>query len=374
MKIIKKISLLATGNEIIYGDIHDANGVHFAKIISAKGGVFYQHVHTSDYKSEISCALKYLLDHSDAVITTGGLGPTSDDNTRYAIAETIKEELIFNDEAWMHVVNRLKQFNLTATDANRQQALFPKNAELYPNLNGTAFGCHIEWNHKHIFMLPGPPKECHPLFHQYVLPSLKNSGFFVAKKTYRWLTLGLSEGEIAAQIDEIAKPYPVETGYRWNYPYIEIKIATDPNNDINILLQSIETLLLPNLVSHDAHDDALETLRKALDRSNRIIHIIDEATFGKAAELISHPNLQFIESAEQIRPTDILFHVKSSQEWQTQTTYSGTITIECNGYLNNQHRYTHKLSAPNRGPEIADYIKIYIAWQIYQFIKTCKLI
>ena len=99
-----KISFLATGDEIIDGEVQDTNSCHFAKIISERGGNIYQHSQVSDNKLQIASTLENLLNDSDAVIVTGGLGPTSDDNTRYAISDVTRKPLYFDDNAWQHVV------------------------------------------------------------------------------------------------------------------------------------------------------------------------------------------------------------------------------------------------------------------------------
>jgi len=99
----KRISFLATGNEIIEGEIQDTNGNYFARTLHELGATIYQHVQVSDNRDEICNALHYLLAHSDAVIITGGLGPTSDDNTRYAVAEVTQKELIFDDASWKYI-------------------------------------------------------------------------------------------------------------------------------------------------------------------------------------------------------------------------------------------------------------------------------
>lgn len=249
---LKTISLLATGDELIDGDIQNTNSPQFAKILTTLGAAIFQHMQTSDKKSEIKAALAYLLQSSDAVIMTGGLGPTSDDNTRFALAEMIQQELVFNEEVWQDIEAHFKRRNFPMAASNRQQALFPKGAILYPNLLGTAWGCEMHFQNKRIFMLPGPPKECVPLFEQYVLPSLEAAGFLKQKNIYRWLTQGLIEGEISTQIDEIVKPYGLETGYCWMPPHLEIKIISY-HRDIDAALLARLNVYLKEYLSVDAH-------------------------------------------------------------------------------------------------------------------------
>jgi len=87
----KTVAFLATGDEIVQGDVQDTNSHNFARAITHAGGIVVQRVQVSDNKLHISTTLNQLLEKSDAVIVTGGLGPTSDDVTRFAIADALKK-------------------------------------------------------------------------------------------------------------------------------------------------------------------------------------------------------------------------------------------------------------------------------------------
>lgn len=226
IQIMKKISFLVTGSELLHGDIQDTNTPILAKRLQDLGGILFQHIHTSDNKHEMMQAISYLLTHSDIIITTGGLGPTSDDSTRFAIADVLNTPLILNTMALAHVESRLKMRGLQMTEANKQQALFPKEAIVLINENGSACGCYIQHESKSIFMLPGPPHENQPMFENDVVPELKKLNAFQTIYRKKWLTSGLIEGEIATIVDAAMKTLAVETGYRWYRPYLEIKIVT----------------------------------------------------------------------------------------------------------------------------------------------------
>jgi len=358
----KIISFLATGNEIIQGDIQDTNSNYFAKLINEANGNIFQHMQVSDKKDEICAALRYLLDKSDAVIMTGGLGPTSDDMTRFALADTVGCDLLFDEGAWAHVVSRLNRFNLPATDANRQQALFPLNAKLYPNENGTALGCHFSFQNKSIFMLPGPPKECRPIFENQVLPALMADNFFMKKKKYRWLTLGLIEGEIAPEIDALAKNSFTELFYCWNYPYLRITLLCDEEEDHENVVHAIEKRLSSHLVSRDGLD-AFQSLQNTLQNFTRPIYIIDNATEGGFSQKMQHDQLHY---QEHNLNGQIVLHFAA----ENSSSYPEIITLSCNAFVKNNKQYEHTLAVPNRGKEILDYVNSYMAWQINQFIKT----
>ncbi|HEX4045750.1 MAG TPA: competence/damage-inducible protein A [Gammaproteobacteria bacterium] len=366
----KKISFLATGSELILGDVQDSNCRYFAQSLNERGATIYQHIQASDRQSDISSALRYLLKNSDAVIVTGGLGPTSDDTTRFAIAKVIKQPLLPNKKAWAHIVNRLKQLDLPVVTSNRQQTLFPVGAILYPNTQGTAFGCHIKWQNKHIFMLPGPPKECCPLFDKHVIATLKKLKFFTKKKKYRWLTLGLSEGAIAMEVDALANPSGVETAYRWHYPYLEIKITAPAKKNIKKLIQSLEQLLAPYTISRNGKN-AFEICNETMSAFSDTVNIFDDVTNGQFAAEVKLPRCHFVDNDKD--KNSLLFCVKSTTRSKKITKSLGTIHLECTGYINNQWIYNHQVAIPNRGPEVIEFIKSHIAWQLSQFVKTvCK--
>ena len=216
-------------------------------------------------------------------------------------------------------------------------------------------------------MLPGPPNECRPMFDEVVLPLLKQENYFSNKKIYRWLTLGLAEGEIATQVDNLAKPYAVEIGYRWNYPYLEIKISSDDEAKNKSLIDATDKLLKPNCVSRDGKN-AIEMLEAALREFPSSIGVVDELTDGRLALEIKNPNLQF----NFEKKPKILFVLKSSKLLNNQTEFSGSLMLTCIGHSPNHADYKHETIIANRGAEVLDYAKQYAAWQLYRFIQTLR--
>ena len=209
------------------------------------------------------------------------------------------------------------------------------------------------------------------MFDKHVVARLEQSGFFKKKKVYRWMTLGLIEGEIAPQIDEIAKSHSVGIAYRWHYPYLEIKLAADENEDVNDLVHAVEALLLPCLVSCDGKK-AFEVLEESLQHFPHIISVVDKATLGEFEKAVSLQNINYFKTQPAEDTDGVWFCVKASKPLQNQTEFTGMISLECEGFSGKQCRYAHKLSIPNRGHEVIEYAKSYIAWQLRQFIKSLE--
>lgn len=248
--IINPVGFLATGNEIVEGDILNTNGQTIAHSLVEQGLTAGMHVMASDRQIEIEVGLRFLLEHHEAVITIGGLGPTSDDRTRFALSAVVNQPLVFDESSWQHICQRFKQLNLSFTDTvqatNRQQAFFPIGAIIFPNENGSAAGCLVEYQTKKIFMLPGPPHECLPMFEKFVLPLLINQVAHKITKLH-WVLTGAIESDIAERVDTAVKNFAVTTGYRAAKPYLEVKIYVQDDVDIEAVKNVVEAIIGPYL-------------------------------------------------------------------------------------------------------------------------------
>lgn len=371
----KRISFLATGSELLNGDAQDTNCYHFSKIISSKGGICHTHMQVSDEKNDIVGALTYLLSDSDVVIVTGGLGPTSDDTTRYAVAEVTNKKLVFNEETWQYICDRLTKFNLKISESNRQQALFPLGAVLFPNAFGTAYGAYIEWNQKHIFMLPGPPKECVPMFENLVLPMLQNLKFLERIKTHYWLTMGLVEAEIASQLDHIASQFNKSMAYRWHYPFLEIKLTVPIQDDVDLLLEAITQSVWHALVSRDL-SLPMDRYHRDIQKLNQSIAVLDRVLPSDIRLSLQNQHLRFIDEQAAMGVKAYLFEFSSTHDLAAMLVsgdFAGRIGFECIAYYGGEVIYQHKISTSCRGKEILRFVEAYFMWQMANFIELNEL-
>lgn len=242
-----RIGLLATGNEITEGEILNLDGQLIAQSLTAQGIPIGLHVIVPDIDLDLQNALRFLLQSHQAIIITGGLGPTSDDRTRYALSEITGKKLEFDETTWQHICQRVQKIlGREPHPANRQQALFPQGATIIPNEYGTAAGCYLEHNGQMIYMLPGPPRECMALFEQAVLPHLLT---LETDKTIKlsWRLKGVVESDLAALVDAAVKNYPVTTGYRADSPFLDVKIYTQHHAQYDEMLIAIQKIIGPYL-------------------------------------------------------------------------------------------------------------------------------
>lgn len=284
---IKRVAFLATGDEIVNGDILNTNSQAMAQLLFQQGINVGSHLIVSDEQIEIERSIQFLLQEHQALIITGGLGPTSDDRTRFALAEALGLPLEFDEATWERILERFRELNLKQQpESNRKQALFPKTASVIPNENGSASACWILDQEKLIFMLPGPPKECLPIFNNTVLPLLKKYNFSQKTIYKKWLLFGVSEGQIAEEMDALAAPYDITTGYRFSYPYVEFKVYSKSEEALEKFLSVAEGRIKKHLIS-ESSIPATESLLKILENYNGTIYIDDQATQGALPEVLT---------------------------------------------------------------------------------------
>ena len=368
------VSLLATGDEIINGDILNSNAQEIAARLFNNGMQIGMHMVAGDRIAEIEAAIHFLLKSHRALIITGGLGPTSDDLTRYALAAALNKELVFDEQSWHSISDRLKNLGYDKPpETNRQQALFPEGATIIPNPNGTAAGCLIQQNEQIIIMLPGPPLECLPMLEKYALPALQNQGFQKVLYHRKWLLFGVSEGQIAEELDALAKPYQCITGYRLWYPYIEFKIYSNNQDDFNTLTPLIEKTLAPYVIE-DGKYSASELLRRTLITSNLSLYINDVATGGLLESTLRTPDTEaYLHFSQHSNATanDLKIEVKGLDEfWQGQSSLKTTIEITFSHHTTQKQI---KKEIPLRGMRVKSYAMEYACRKMYQFISEMTL-
>ena len=291
-----KIGLIATGDELTQGDILNTNGQHIAEALHELGFLVNQHIIVNDNESNICDAVIFQAKRHGIVILTGGLGPTSDDRTRFALAKALKKELLFDEATWQSIKARLKSVNLAADQHNQQQALFPENSIILPNSNGTAAGCYIEQENVTYFMLPGPPHECLPIFQQQILPLLKPKAR--PHHHFKWLLMGASEGDIAAKLDAALAAINCCTGYRWAYPYLEFKVYADNQASLAQAEQNALSIVAPYLVSKHGIDFQQQLLTTLANSNHKLYFSPTILSQYVQAALISNQTMNNIAQSE----------------------------------------------------------------------------
>ena len=202
-----RVELVTIGDELLLGFTIDTNAAHLARALAAIGMHIVQRTTVGDDATEIATAVGAALERTGAVITTGGLGPTSDDLTKQAIGGLFGRALRLDEEhlAWMEE-RWVKRFNRPLPAANRQQAMIPDGAGKLENNHGSAPGIWLEDERgRWVAMLPGVPREMRGMLADTLVPILQRR--VTADTVVRSLTLrtaGVAESLLADRIDSMA--------------------------------------------------------------------------------------------------------------------------------------------------------------------------
>ncbi len=166
------VEIISVGTEILLGDIVNSDAQTLSKELAKIGLNVYFHTVVGDNPTRLEEALNIAKNRADIIITTGGLGPTYDDLTKEIIAKTFGKEMVFDEKAFEAIVSHFAKNNIKMTGNQKKQAMLPEGCVTFYNAWGTAPGCGFKSGNNHVLMLPGPPKECEPMFVHCGVPYL----------------------------------------------------------------------------------------------------------------------------------------------------------------------------------------------------------
>lgn len=367
MKKRKRIAILATGDELIHGDILNTNCQLIASTLFShdiQPGLQYT---VPDDKAIMAGAMQSLLETHDGLITIGGLGPTSDDLTRFVLADVLGIKLNYDEDSWEYIEKRFAQYKIPLSDNNRQQCYFPAGSTILQNDNGTANGCAYTHQNKAIFMLPGPPRECKPILNRDVIPTLLNMGYNTKYFKINWLCLGIGEAQLANQLDTVIGERPVQVGYRADTPYLEVKLFSQDQAAFETVREEFRPFISPYVIS-ESRETAETQLYNRLQQSTQSITIIDNATKGYlASRLLTPKTYRTITFPEHpMRNSDITFIIEGLYRyWGNQPCSHYVISLLC--LRPGQPASGLDIKIPSRGDRTLAYATQFICWNILKF-------
>ncbi|QFG25591.1 CinA family nicotinamide mononucleotide deamidase-related protein [Actinomadura sp. WMMB 499] len=205
-----RVELLTVGDELLLGDTINGNAAWLGRRLADRGVEVARSVVVGDETGVIVEAVTAALGRADAVITTGGLGPTYDDLTRDALAAAAGVPLVRDPG----VAARLRERAAAAGHEVREMALrmadVPEGAGLLRNSAGSAPGLRVELPGGVVYALPGVPFEMRTIMDEVVLPELAGPSE-VARRTLR--TAGVWESVLATRLAEIEAMDGVRLAY-----------------------------------------------------------------------------------------------------------------------------------------------------------------
>jgi competence/damage-inducible protein CinA-like protein len=199
-----RCDVMAVGTELLLGQIVDTNSSWIGEQLALNGISSLSQVKVGDNVGRIEATLRNLLAHADAVIVSGGLGPTHDDVTREAIA-AVMGVVLRDDPAVASVIRDLfTARGRTMPENNLRQAQVPEGASVIPQTRGTAPGLICPVGDKVVYAVPGVPHEMRDMLDRAVLPDLRTRNpepGVIASRVLR--TWGESESGLNERLDEV---------------------------------------------------------------------------------------------------------------------------------------------------------------------------
>lgn len=279
MNQAQSIAIMGTGDELIQGDIVNSNTQKIAEKIHSHNLKAGMQLVVADEITAMVEALQFLLARHAVVITIGGLGPTSDDITRNAVAQALGVALEFDPSSWERLVVRFEKAELPLTDNNKQQCFFPESARILVNEHGSANGCIVEVNGKTVVMLPGPPRECLPMFTHKVLSVLLENDTALSLHRYRATLMEVSESAVADCLDSLFNLPSLEIGYRCYYPYLDVKLSSESQVDLRSATALFQQQYANHIISENAQV-ASKQLQQRLINCQLAVSFDDAVTAG----------------------------------------------------------------------------------------------
>ena len=194
-----QVEIVTIGNEVLSGRTLDTNFAFLARALEEASVAVAWHSTVSDSAERIAEGLTRALDRADAVVMTGGLGPTPDDVTRRSVAAVLERPLQLDEAVLDQIRERVRRLGHKLPASVEAQALIPRGAVVWPNRNGTAPGLLIEHDGRPVILLPGVPSEMEGLAREFVVPYLREkTGRTVESFTLR--TYGPFETQLQERI------------------------------------------------------------------------------------------------------------------------------------------------------------------------------
>lgn len=220
--------IIVVGNELLNGEVVDTNSRDICSCLLPLGIEVTGVSVVRDNLDEIGLAIHHSLEEAGLVVMTGGLGPTSDDITRDAVAAFMGVPLSRDALAEARLIEKLGRSGIASSKVNERQVYFPVGAQVIPNDFGTADAfCYATKGGALIVSLPGVPRELRGLLKERVLPIVETH-FSLARcleqRVFR--VFGLPESEIGARIERLDLDQAITVAYRPIFPDVRVKLSS----------------------------------------------------------------------------------------------------------------------------------------------------
>ena len=283
------VTIINIGDELLIGQVVNTNASTMSRLLTAAGMEVRKTLVVGDERQAIWDAVDEAMHTSDAVLVTGGLGPTKDDITKKLLCEYFNSELVENDMALQNVKRIFESRGYELTPVNRAQALVPKCCEVLNNDLGTApcmFFPSTESTGSVLVSLPGVPFEMEWLMRNRVIPKLQETFHTDIIITKNILVQGIGESFLSDLIEpwELSLPENVKLAYLPVAGMTKLRLTYRSN--LNNLTKGLYELAGKYIVGEDC-ETLDELVHKTLIERGLTLATAESCTGGNIARLLT---------------------------------------------------------------------------------------
>ena len=306
------VELVNTGTELMLGRTLNTHQQWICRQLADAGRVVSRQVAVPDTAEAIRHSVRESLSRADLVITTGGLGPTSDDVTREFIAAMLGRPLREDLETFARIHHYFAARQRAEPPHAQVQAMVPEGAIVLPNSCGTAPGLAIEVDpnpfrpggaKSWLVMLPGPPRELRPMFRESLIPLLNRvmpvDEPFVCR-TLRATGIGESQLEqaVAPGLKRCVDA-GLELGYCARIGQVDVRLAAR-GSEAGTVVAEADQIVRSCIGTHiygEGEEEIEETIVRVLTARKETLGLAESCTGGCLANRITN-----VPGASQVLP------------------------------------------------------------------------
>ncbi|WP_273788219.1 isocitrate/isopropylmalate dehydrogenase family protein [Bartonella grahamii] len=353
-----RAAIITVGDELLSGQYLNTNLQDLSQSLNKRNIQVTRHFVCADQLQQISETVIACLGQEDLIIISGGLGPTSDDITRDAVAKAVQQPLLHHEDVWQTIKGQLQRLGITADKSNARQALFPETATVLDNPTGTAPGFYLSCDGSTLVVLPGPPSQALALLENYLEHNEKKYSS-VSHARYAWTLIGIDESTIAQWVDCHLENEPFERHFLWKSPYVLVQLVGQSEAPLaQHLIEQFEDHFCPYLVGAE-----VTTAREQLEKHTEVHWSVNDPYLLKYFQPIekSTKNIPKLEVEVSLEPSI------ETLENQEESLGHATMTIRMKGYDDD------RVTFPYTRPLLGAVLQEYAAWLVLKrYLQTEK--
>ncbi len=289
-----KCEIIVIGDELLIGQVTDTNSGYIARKLNPVGIEIMRTTAIRDRAEEIVSAVEESMSRAEAVIVTGGLGPTNDDITKTTLCKIFGGKMVFSQATQDNNDALFAKHGKEMNSLTRSQAMVPDCCKVLPNIVGTAPGMIFKRDGKMLISLPGVPYEMQKLIDDSILPMFERCATTDKIFHSTRVVTGFTESKLAIYLTdyEASLPSSIKLAYLPKPNVIRLRLTARGDNsetlycDMYEATRKLDELLKDNIISYE--DATLEEiLLKELQERKYTISTAESCTGGGLASKIT---------------------------------------------------------------------------------------